>query len=151
MATPTTRVVRYPTSPHGGCVCSTGTTPWAVPCSCPPGLPTTCAHVVNAALGLDGGGEEHPGALATVRLESFDGREREAAVDTRLWSAGPDSRDPSVLRLRLRLREPSSSPIAPSGTEVEFGVNATAEAGAVVVEGSAEAAFNVRTTRSDKG
>lgn len=65
-----------------------------------PGLLVTCAHVVNAALGLDGDKEEHPGELATVRLKSFDDREWEATVDTRLWSAGPDSRDLAVLRLR---------------------------------------------------
>ncbi|WP_268778210.1 trypsin-like peptidase domain-containing protein [Nocardiopsis sp. RV163] len=65
-----------------------------------PGLLVTCAHVVNAALGLDGDKEEHPGALATVRLKSFDDREWEATVDTQLWSAGPDSRDLAVLRLR---------------------------------------------------
>ncbi|WP_223838806.1 trypsin-like peptidase domain-containing protein [Nocardiopsis deserti] len=65
-----------------------------------PGLLVTCAHVVNAALGLHGDKEEHPGALATVRLKSFDDREWEATVDTQLWSAGPDSRDLAVLRLR---------------------------------------------------
>ncbi|MEU1900228.1 serine protease [Nocardiopsis dassonvillei] len=65
-----------------------------------PGLLVTCAHVVNAALGLHGEKEEHPGPLATVRLRSFDDRVWEASVDTRLWSAGPDSRDLAVLRLR---------------------------------------------------
>jgi hypothetical protein len=34
---------------------------------------------------------------------------------------------------------------------VEFGVSVTAEAGAVVVKGSAEATFNVRMTWSGKG
>jgi hypothetical protein len=44
----------------------------------------------------------------------------------------------------------SSSPLAPSETEVEFGLSVSAEADAVIVKGNGEATFNVRMTWSNQ-
>ena len=50
-----------------------------------------------------------------------------------------------------QLEELSSSSLAPSETEVEFGVTVSAEADVVVVKGTGEATFNVRMTWTNKG
>lgn len=95
-----------------------------------------------------------------VGIESVPARREGASnVSKRSEEATGDKRlDDVLLRIRKvaeavseQLRELSSSSLAPSETEVEFGVSVTAEAGAVVVKGSAEATFNVRMTWSNKG
>ncbi len=94
-----------------------------------------------------------------VSIESVPARREGASnVSKRSEDTTGDRRLDSVL-LRIRkvaeavsdqLRELSESSLAPSETEVEFGVSVSAESGAVVVKGGAEATFNVRMTWSAK-
>lgn len=95
-----------------------------------------------------------------VSIESVPARREGAAhVSRNTERATGDKRLDSVL-LRIRkvaeavsaqLRELSTSSLAPSETEVEFGVSVSAESDAVVVKGSGEATFNVRMTWTNKG
>lgn len=94
-----------------------------------------------------------------VSIESVPTRREGASnVSKKSGNSTGDKRLDSVL-LRIRkvaeavseqLQELSSSSLAPSETEVEFGVSVSAEADAVVVKGSGEATFNVRMTWSGK-
>ncbi|GAA0981801.1 hypothetical protein GCM10009602_34670 [Nocardiopsis tropica] len=95
-----------------------------------------------------------------ISIESAPVRKEGAAPVSRTpGKATGDKRLDSVL-LRIRkiaeavsaqLEELSSSSLAPSETEVEFGVTVSAEADVVVVKGTGEATFNVRMTWTAKG
>ncbi|WP_017571050.1 CU044_2847 family protein [Nocardiopsis halotolerans] len=93
-----------------------------------------------------------------VSIESVPTRREGASNVSRKSDTGTgDKRLDSVL-LRIRkvaeavsaqLQELSSSSLAPTETEVEFGVSVSAEAAAVVVKGGSEATFNVRMSWSN--
>jgi len=90
---------------------------------------------------------------APVRREGASNVSRTPANAT-----GDKRLDSVLLRIRkvaeavsAQLEELSSSSLAPSETEVEFGVTVSAEADVVVVKGTGEATFNVRMTWTNKG
>ncbi|OLT28606.1 hypothetical protein BJF83_15075 [Nocardiopsis sp. CNR-923] len=90
---------------------------------------------------------------APVRREGASNVARDATK-----MLGEKQLDSVLLRIRkvgeavsTQLTELASSQFAPTETEVQFGVNVSAEADAVVVKGSGEATFNVRMTWSNTG
>lgn len=94
-----------------------------------------------------------------VSVESTPARREGASNVAKGRNGGTGDRrlDSVLLRIRkvaeavsAQLKDLSDSSLAPSETEVEFGLSVSAEAEAVIVKGSGEATFNVRMTWSNK-
>ncbi|WP_017577294.1 trypsin-like peptidase domain-containing protein [Nocardiopsis kunsanensis] len=81
----------------------------------------TCAHVVNTALGLPAGAEEHPGERARVRLAQSHGPVWEASVGTEVWSAGHGEIDVAVLWLTSAGFPDTGHPVRVAGSRLRQG------------------------------